>query len=384
MKKYIIFIFCSLLSISCKNNKNYKIKDNQVVNIELARHEVALTDTTFFESARLVRLETNDDCLIRDIDRIFLCDGKLVVFDDAEDKVFIFDDNGKFLKSIGKKGSGPQEYDQISEVVYLKKQELLCLLCDRPYKTMYFDLSGNFIKEVSNDTYYQNAATQYDRIICMDADYKGNNHLYVYDYPMKLQCDLEVPKNAYFHANTSNTTFQFSKGQCMTSGDEALFSRPYLPIIYGYEDGIIHEKYRVDFGEYWLPLDLLENNISPGEFLQICMEKGYRYTLENMVETSRYLLANTNSSLMIYDKKEKYAVEYAFILNTIIERGTPAFKPVPYTNCIAQVEHVDKICESIEWKRKMDIAIHNEKLLQLYEELDSEDNPIVILYTIPE
>ena len=150
MKKYIIFIFCSLLSISCKNNKNYKIKDNQVVNIKLARHEVALTDTTFFESARLVRLETNDDCLIRDIDRIFLCDGKLVVFDDAEDKVFIFDDNGKFLKSIGKKGSGPQEYDQISEVVYLKKQELLCLLCDRPYKTMYFDLSGNFIKEVSN------------------------------------------------------------------------------------------------------------------------------------------------------------------------------------------------------------------------------------------
>jgi hypothetical protein len=69
-----------------------------------------LTDGTF----GIIPLETTDDCLIANIDKIEIKDDRIYVMDELAQSVYIFDMNGKYLNKIHKRGQGPGEYTNLS------------------------------------------------------------------------------------------------------------------------------------------------------------------------------------------------------------------------------------------------------------------------------
>ena len=62
------------------------------------------------KDATLVPLETTDDCLLGDLEKIYESDGRLYIQDMKGTTIFVFDISGKFLYKIERLGEGPEEY----------------------------------------------------------------------------------------------------------------------------------------------------------------------------------------------------------------------------------------------------------------------------------
>ena len=59
---------------------------------------------------KIVKLETTDECLISDIRQVDYVNGLIYIADKASQTVLIFDESGKYVGRVGKRGEGPGEY----------------------------------------------------------------------------------------------------------------------------------------------------------------------------------------------------------------------------------------------------------------------------------
>ena len=277
-----------------------------------------LHDTLFFKSAKLIPLETTTDCLIRKIDKIYVVDDKMIIFDDRLDAVYLFDTKGNFITRIGARGQGPKEYIQITDIyVDAEKKEIL-LLCDIPYKIMFFNLDGKFIREFNTKKYYEGFSQIGDTILCVPSEYEEKRTIDIYTVSGEFQETMWVDSDIQtYRMDNQSTTYSFSSGSTMSGfRDEVLFTYSYVPYIYAYRNGNITIKYQLDFGDLWIPTNLLNKRTPANELQQICMKEGYKIVLENMMETSDYLLLNTNNSFIVYDKATNRCTEYFSIIHS--------------------------------------------------------------------
>ena len=100
----------------------------------------------------LIPLETTEEALIGEYDRILMTDSVICVLDYSKSRsIFIFDGEGHFKSKIMKIGRGPGEYTFPNEVA-LKRDTLV--VYDRAVRKMlYYGLDGTFYKEVHFGVY---------------------------------------------------------------------------------------------------------------------------------------------------------------------------------------------------------------------------------------
>lgn len=388
--KYIIrllllFVILPAFSLNCANNEPRRDDKQEVLRV-VKSEEPMLHDTLFFKSAKLIPLETTTDCLIRKIDKIFVVDDKMIIFDDRLDAVYIYDSTGKFITRIGTRGQGPKEYIQITDIyVDVDKKEIL-LLCDRPYKIMFFNLDGKFIREFNTKKYYEGFSQIGDTILCVPSEYEEKRNIDIYTVSGEFQETMWVDSDVQtYRMDNQSTTYSFSSGSTMSGfRDEVLFTYSYVPYIYAYRNGNITIKYQLDFGDLWIPSNLLNKRTPANELQQICMKEGYKIVLENMMETSDYLLLNTNNSFIVYDKTTNRCTEYFSIIHSETGIGMPRFIPIPNSNHIAQAIEANRFLRMLEDRKKINVqyGIANSIDIEKYG-IKIDDNPLVILYELP-
>ena len=107
----IIFSFCD----NSKYKKLSQIQNNQLKTIKIPLNycDVLQTDS-IFENIEAICLETKDECLISDPQKVIVFDNKKIFVQDFDKNLLIFDINGKFISKVGKKGRGPGEYIQLA------------------------------------------------------------------------------------------------------------------------------------------------------------------------------------------------------------------------------------------------------------------------------
>lgn len=95
----------------------------------------------------LIPLETTEESLIGEYDRILMTDSVICVLDYSKSRsIFIFDGKGHFKSKIMKVGRGPGEY-VFPDGIALKGDTIL--VNDRvARKMLYYGLDGTFYKEV--------------------------------------------------------------------------------------------------------------------------------------------------------------------------------------------------------------------------------------------
>ena len=69
-----------------------------------------ILNTTF----RIVPLATKDECLISNIDKLEIVDGKFYILDHMSQSVYVFNPDGSYAGKIHKHGRGPGEYTNLS------------------------------------------------------------------------------------------------------------------------------------------------------------------------------------------------------------------------------------------------------------------------------
>ncbi|KYG78778.1 6-bladed beta-propeller [Roseivirga echinicomitans] len=149
MKQFILFLFILLVAFSCSKNTTKKESESVVVTDDFKsyRLDIDLPVERFsdlIESVELVRMEETDNSLLSYIYAIDHTKGELVFTSGREDDVFVFDLKGNFVRKINRKGEGPEEYLDITDlwlegdtlVIYSKNQ-----LTVKRYK-----LDGDFIR----------------------------------------------------------------------------------------------------------------------------------------------------------------------------------------------------------------------------------------------
>lgn len=125
-------------------------------------------DRNFFEQCvddfKLIPLETAEECLIGNISNMAMVNDTLIIVDaDKAQKIFLFDMNGRFIRTVGSLGEGPDEYQSISNVSFFENNILLHDWTRA--RSLTYDLSGNVIdRQILNRSRPHNIAKINDSI----------------------------------------------------------------------------------------------------------------------------------------------------------------------------------------------------------------------------
>ncbi|WP_106832093.1 6-bladed beta-propeller [Parabacteroides pacaensis] len=383
----IVYAF-SILLFSCKENaQKADIDSKDVKTLTLSSMEEAFNDTAYFKGPQLVALETTDESLIANIDRVFMDDNKLFIYDLQLQEIFIFDVTGKYLSKISRKGKGPGEYIQITDFTIDPIKKQILALCSIPHKRMYFTYDGTFIKEESHTSSYYRLTTDgnytyFEKITLNDSDYQ----LHI------LNTKTGEKQEGLKPLNIQN--FFYTNGNSFSRGKDILYVRRYDNSIYELKKGKIIEKYRVDFKEHSFPERLITEK-DGGVVMDECDTHEYIFSMSNVIHNDHYMMFYTNRGIFLYDKKDDSLTGYKQIfnskLNPFIKYPLTFYFPIENTNKIvfyiddpSFIKHIAN--QIIEYPDEKIKKIKNtnpqliKEILNVGNKMTDDNNPVLFIY----
>ena len=104
--KLFLIIGVVLLCLSCEDSSQ-KINDN-IYKVDLDNKIDPFG--VIFSKAELIPIETDDSCLVGYPQKVYPSQNKFYLYDFWFQNLLVFEQSGKYLDRVGKKGQGPNEY----------------------------------------------------------------------------------------------------------------------------------------------------------------------------------------------------------------------------------------------------------------------------------
>lgn len=134
----VVFLFI-LICFSCQN-----IPEGTL--IDLSDTSPAIYYSDFIDSVSYVKLNTNDSCLISEIEYMFVDSNYCIIKDQGGDGVFIFYQN-QLIGHLNNFGRGPREFVKVSHLCIDRHFNQICIHDDISKKVLKYTYNGEFIKE---------------------------------------------------------------------------------------------------------------------------------------------------------------------------------------------------------------------------------------------
>jgi len=228
------------------------------------------------KDVEVLELEANKDCYMQ-IPRLWYFGKRyILVFDQRDTQVFLFNRKGEFIRRIGQQGKGPGEYSGWL-IGTMDKSENHVIISDMiATRVIVYDLQGEvlaqkdlsrhfpsgFIDQISSDI--ENRITFLPRRPVAKMD--GFSSLILFDMNLEKVADV-LPREADSELAYRNLNYQ----NLFTGKDGAFFWETFKDTVYQYyEDGSNKAKYRFVIDKNGLTSDVLKKR----EFSNI-----YDYTL---------------------------------------------------------------------------------------------------------
>jgi hypothetical protein len=171
MKAHFLLFACLLLFACSGNPETDEVekKEEGVTTIDVvnAKNYDGTLDP-LIEDIYFLELEASEDALFTQVSKVLFVEEKMFILDIMSEKVLAFDNDGKFLFTVSKKGLGPGEYQGVSSIAYDYDKNQLILAASG--KLLWFDAFGKFIREEKSDI----------RNYIGDMAYVGNSQFAVY------------------------------------------------------------------------------------------------------------------------------------------------------------------------------------------------------------
>lgn len=142
--KIIIYVLFFFAFYSCKSVKEDNVEILMDSSIPISTKDVKLS--SIISVKEIIPLETNENSFIGNYGKIMRFENHFYVSSNRN-ALLVFDDKGKYIRNIGKMGSGPGEYEMIGDFDVTKEGIYI-----RGYrKILQYSHSGTFIRNISFD-----------------------------------------------------------------------------------------------------------------------------------------------------------------------------------------------------------------------------------------
>ncbi|WP_316824163.1 MULTISPECIES: 6-bladed beta-propeller [Pedobacter] len=307
MKRIIIIVACLFL-ISCKGGNHEDM--GKEIKVDVAPENAIGNFDKYFDSSKVISLETSAASLIGNINRISIFDNRIYILDRATNSVFIFNWNGKFITKIHDIGVDKGKYIGIMDFAIDKASKRILVHTHRPYKLIYYNMEGKFLSETPLEGYYKN----------IDIPAKGKLLTInpTGSYTANVLDLNSGDKNEFIHKDAISEKFNFFSTVFpnVLNSLGTYVTVPYSPVIYKYSDDKIIPAYRINFGKKNMPDSLLDKNLPASDIYNEAMKNEYGFFISNFRETKNFLVFSYGkNSIVVYSKKDGKAESFSFIEN---------------------------------------------------------------------
>lgn len=330
------------------------------------------------DSVEIIPLETKDECLISEIDRLEFYKDRIFVADRKSAKILIFTSAGKYLKSVGKQGVGPGEYSFMGGFTF--KGDSIVVQDRFRGKYIVYDLYSNSYREISYNAFHLEVVS-FDEIAYLISNYypstSGNYNLFKFNFNTSEQVSAELS----FEKGGIDKSVYGLRRYSSRCGDNATLIYPLNDTVYTLNKEGIYPSYVIRFTERNLPdelsvdKDMLYRYVHLNRYL-----KGWEY-----LQSSRdYLLGyyiDDGFKFFVYDKRKSdiriggmikisSLSDLAFYdFTTTIDNEFCFIQSASMLSCNWNTMR-DK-CTNSSFKDKMDAAL---------ETLSDDSNPVLFKY----
>ena len=384
---YLIFI---VFFFGCQS-KQTTDESTKIIKVDLnSPQKASLFD--YFKSIELIPLETNSDVLIGSPRKMIYHQNRYYIFDKHRNKhvVHIFDDWGKFIFNIDKRGNGPGEYTYIDDMIINPLTGNIDLLS--PFGWVYsYDLFGNYVK--TSDKITDSELKAIHNMIVIDEKasvyYSASNPLQIIYYNTEDNKVLRQEYKENYFISSFSTYYPFYE-----YNGKWHFYRTFDNSTYELGSDSLTVAYTWDFGK----LNYNPNSVGSGitsfssisraEYGEMVVEhtKLLPYRFRIQCQNDRYIIAqiilentdyfNGKGTLklgyLVYDKSAQKCI---FIKNF---DEAVRFYPMITTN-----EYALSFCKHEELELYVNKEMLDETNRQKFEDLinaKEEENPIIIKY----
>ena len=384
LTKSIIVLYLFLIC-ACKEEKVDYGTPLNTISFSFEKDKAEFDDLlNLIDSIQVVKLETNEDCLIGMVSKIMFDEDYLYVLDEGiSEALFKYTRSGKFVQKIGNKGRGPGEYIRPTDFFLLDDQ--LVLLDGYSAKVIFFSKTGDFVKEFSTNTMAEKfgkidanhfamfnlnetsifSLSDYNIVIIDD---KGNTIKRLMKIPSYIKDEISVDMN-------KTTDY---------SGRELLYNDAFNSDIFRIYKDSFDIKYHFDFGEY--SFDYHSFLVTNKQIdVSTLYKKNIVFDIDFFNENSKYLFFSCLKKGIFdiyYDKKTKNS--YIFKYQSLPEWVRFIYRPYIYSDEHFFVSLLNSpTIEEIKKKNLLQNISESEvfsKLVPIIAQTKASDNPILITY----
>ena len=134
--KYFYYCAVVFIIISCNQEKTY---DLLVIDAEIK--DATFNLSSIADEVTPIPLETNEDCLISFISRVIMTKDYYFVL---SSDLYQFNKKGKFIRQIGERGRGPNEYSRINSIAVDEEEQTVFMATGQ--KLLAYNFSGEIKK----------------------------------------------------------------------------------------------------------------------------------------------------------------------------------------------------------------------------------------------
>lgn len=388
-KSKIYFCLLSLLIICCKCTTKESTQKSGEVITEKSTVEVidvlkkpTISEEDFVSSVsnlKYIPLKVDANSLIAEMTKVIEFENNFYILDRKYAAIRIFDLSGNFIRNLSNIGSGPGQYLSLNGFdIDTEKREII-VYTSESMKLIRYKMDGEFLSE-KKTTFFG-----FDYLLDEKTD---NNIFFINNNPVLDKQNYNLLYTDYNNSIKDNF-FAFSKGDCyiinecggMTKGADGLvYNNPLNDTIFNC-NGSCKAKYAVNFGSLKCP-DEVKRSISKVQELL-----NYSY-LENKIYESKQAIifpytCNRYTYTAYYDKKNREVITNLNMPNLSFFIMRPPIGLNIKTNTFYSYiskEFVD-IALNRDSKILEKLRVKNKDFVRLLENLKDDDNPILISYS---
>lgn len=306
MKTYLqlLSILSLIIMTGCSTNNNNLVNLDHVNIIKINPTSYLQQSEKIYKNVSFIPLETNDDVIIGNIEKIEICENWILILDNQSNAIYIFDLLGNYLNAIKSIGDGPKEYKVITDFSFNNEKQTITVLDLGLLKILEFGVDGSFISGKQNKFHAR-------KFQCINS----NENLYFSDNSTNLGNDISINDNificnkqfklisSFLPIKENLLGFHLELGTPITKYKTKInINIPFNDTIYSYDQGSLNASWHIDFGKYKIDesyLTELANN--PRNSLNKIVNSNYVFNVTNFFESSKHIVFQYMFDKNFYD-----------------------------------------------------------------------------------